>query len=871
MPDLFLSYGREDKAAVRRFAEALEREGFDVWWDSALRSGEAFDQVIEKALAEAKAVLVFWSPRSVESRWVRAEATQADRNGTLVPVTIEACKRPIIFELTHTADMSRWGGDTQDPAWLALLDDVRRLVEQGGAGPAKPPQAAPSAGAQARQAERRQVSVVNCAVLGAPGGTGDLDPEDWRDLVLAFQKQVAAVIARFEGQVEAAQGDAVAAVFGARQVREDDAQQAVRAGLALVEMIKAFKWKGAPSLSVQVGIDTGLVVIGGEGAAPFGTPVNVAAQLQGQAAPGSVVISPATAALAGGAFDLEPFGPRAFRVVAPRATQTRFDVSRARGLSHLVGRSGDLKVLQDALRQADGGDGQVIGVVAEPGAGKSRLCFEFLEFCRAEGVPVYEGRAVSHGRNIPLLPILEVFRSFFGIRAEDDGAAARGKIEARLRSVDDAVGEASPLVFDFLGVPDPERPVPPMDPEARQRQLMGLMRHVINRAGSTQVTVTLIEDLHWMDTASEQFLEHMVDARAGARSVLLLNYRPEYHAQWMKNSWCRQIALSPLDHGALQELLADLLGPDPSLAGLAALIEGRAKGNPFFVEEIVQTLIETGHLKGARGAYRLVSRVEKLEVPITVAAVVAARIDRLPERERRLLQVASVIGADFAEPLLAAVADLPANELSAALSNLRRAEFIVERALFPVTEYAFKHPVAQEVALAALLKDRRRQVHGAVARAIERQAGRPPRGAFRAPGAPLGGRRRGAAGRALPSDSRRVGGLDRSQRRLLALGPRPRPGGRPGGRPRGGWAWRAGLYEPVEPQLALRGKGPGHQGPPRPGPRLCPRRRRSCRRGEGRDRLQPRLLFGGRPVQLRAAGRREPSGRDAHRRPRPAG
>ncbi|HEX4711593.1 TIR domain-containing protein [Phenylobacterium sp.] len=722
MPDLFLSYGHQDKALVRRFAEAFESEGFSVWWDSALRSGDAFDQVIEKTLAEAKVVIVFWSPRSVESRWVRAEATQAERNGTLAPVMMAPCKRPIIFELTHTADMSHWEGDPRDKAWLELVDDIRRRVAHG------PVTATEDQGRQpTRQppsAERRQVSVVNCSLLSAADAASDLDPEDWRDVVLAFQKQVASTIALFEGQIEVAQGDAVAGVFGARQAREDDAQQAVRAGLALVEMIRTFKWKGAPSLSGRVGIDTGLVVIGGDGGAAFGAPVNVAAQLQSQAAPDSVVISPATATLAGGAFDLEPFGSRAFRVLAPRATQTRFDVSRARGLSQLVGRSAELQLLHDAIRQADAGDGQVIGVVAEAGAGKSRLCFEFLESCRADGIPVYEGRAVSHGRNIPLLPVLEVFRSFFGIRTEDDGEAARAKIEQRLKHLDGALGDILPPVFDFLGVPDPERPTPPMDPEARQRQLMGLMRHVINQAGASQVSVTLIEDLHWLDAASELFLEHMVDARAGARSVLILNYRPEYHPQWMKNAWCRQIALAPLGHTALKDLLADLLGTDPSLTGLADLIEARAKGNPFFVEEIVQTLVETRHLDGVRGAYRLVSRVEKLEVPVTVAAVVAARIDRLPERERRLLQVASVIGIDFSEPLLAAVAELAPSELNSALSNLRRAEFIVERSLFPVAEYAFRHPLAQEIALGALLKDRRRQIHGAVARAIEQQEGR---------------------------------------------------------------------------------------------------------------------------------------------------
>jgi adenylate cyclase len=231
----------------------------------------------------------------------------------------------------------------------------------------------------------------------------------------------------------------------------------------------------------------------------------------------------------------------------------------------------------------------------------------------------------------------------------------------------------------------------------------------------------MIEDLHWLDAASGEFLEHMVDAQAGSRHLLLVNFRPEYRADWMQKSWYRQIPLAPLGVDGVAELLADLLGSDPSIATLAAPIHTRTGGNPFFTEEVAQSLIESGHLAGTRGAYRLVVPIERVAVPATVQAVLAARIDRLPEREKRLLQVAAVIGKDFPEPLLAAVAELSADELKAALAALRRTEFIHEQALYPVAEYAFKHPLTQEVALGSQLRERRRQVHAAVARAIEQQ------------------------------------------------------------------------------------------------------------------------------------------------------
>jgi adenylate cyclase len=453
--------------------------------------------------------------------------------------------------------------------------------------------------------------------------------------------------------------------------------------------------------------------------------------MEALASPDSCYLTAATAALAGGYFDLEDLGEFRVKGVAEPvqvhrlkglgASRTRFDISRSRGLSRFVGRAADLRTLEDALAHSDSGDGQVVGVVAEAGTGKSRLCFEFLERCRAGGTLVYEGRAVAHGKNIPYLPVLEVFRAYFGITAEDDDRTAREKIAGRMVLLDQKFASALPLLFDFLAVADPERPAPQIDPEARLRQLLAVMRQVIQSVSEKRPTVTLIEDLHWLDDASEEFIAHMVDAREGSRNLLLLNFRPEYNASWMQKSWYRQIPLTPLGKDAIAELLAGLLGDDPSIAALAGPIHQRTGGNPFFTEEVAQTLIESGHLEGERGAYRLVTPVERLEVPATVQAVLAARIDRLPEREKRLLQVAAVIGKDFAEPLLLEVAELPPDELKAALTELRSNEFVYEQAIFPVAEYSFKHPLTQEVALGSQLKERRRTVHAKVAGAIERQ------------------------------------------------------------------------------------------------------------------------------------------------------
>jgi len=546
---------------------------------------------------------------------------------------------------------------------------------------------------------------------------------------------------RFEGTVNQFTGDGIMALFGAPLAHEDHAQRACYAALALADELARYatelKREHGLGFSTRIGLNSGEVVVGKIGDdlrmdyTAQGETVGLAQRMESLAAPNACYVAPATVRLVSGYFAFEDLGGfrvksvaepvRVHRLAGLGAARTRFDISRARGLSRFVGRASDIRVLDDALEQTAAGNGQVVGIVAEAGTGKSRLCFEFLERCRARGMRVFEGRAVAHGKNIPFLPVLEVFRAYFGIASTDDDRSAREKIAGRMVLLDTKFADALPLLFDFLGVADPQRPAPRLDPDARQRQLLAVMRQVVQSVSEAQPTITLIEDLHWLDAASAEFLEHMVDAREGSRNLLLLNFRPEYRAEWMAKSWYRQIPLTPLGRDAIAELLSSLLGDDASLAGLAADVHARTGGNPFFTEEVAQSLIELGRLVGKRGAYKLVAPIERLTVPATVQAVLAARIDRLPEREKRLLQTASVIGKDFAEPLLAAVVKLPADELKGALATLRRAEFVHESSIYPVVEYAFKHPLTQEVALGSQLRERRRAVHAAVARAIEQQ------------------------------------------------------------------------------------------------------------------------------------------------------
>ena len=320
---------------------------------------------------------------------------------------------------------------------------------------------------------------------------------------------------------------------------------------------------------------------------------------------------------------------------------------------------------------------------------------------------------------MPYLPLLEMLRSIFDISERDSDYEARRKIAGELMLLDEQLQELMPLVFDFLEVPDAERPPPNLSPEARQKQLFAFVRALLEARGRRRPTLEFVDDLHWIDPSSDAFLAQAVESVQGQRVMLLVNFRPEYHADWMGKSYYRQIPLVPLGREAVGELLEDLLGGDPSVAALPDRVFERTGGNPFFVEEVVQSLVESGRLEGERGAYRLVAPVETLEIPGTVQSVLAARIDRLTERDKRLLQTASVIGREFSESILERVAELPRPDLTASAGALVLAEFLVEKALYPETEYAFKHPLTQEVALRSQLADRRKALHGAVARAIE--------------------------------------------------------------------------------------------------------------------------------------------------------
>jgi len=591
----------------------------------------------------------------------------------------------------------------------------------------------------ALEGERKQVTVLFVDVKGSMELAEELDPEEWHRILDRFFQILSDGVHRFEGSVNQYTGDGIMALFGAPIAHEDHAQRACYAALHLRDELRRYaeelRLSQGLNFSVRMGLNSGDVVVGKIGDdlrmdyTAQGHTVGLAARMEQVAEAGRIYLTGSTASLVGGFFRLRDLGAtrvkgvdggvRVHELEEIGQLRTRFDVARRRGLSRFVGRGDEMAALDAALARALDGQGQVVGVVGEAGVGKSRLCFEFAERCRARGIPVLEGHGLPHGKNAPLLPMLEFARASFGIGERDGDQTARDKIAGRMLLLDRSLEEALPLVFDFLGVPDPGRPMLRLDPEVRQRRLIDTFLRLMRARIRREPAVLLIEDLHWLDAASENFLEHLAEGVLGTRTLLLVDYRPEYEAGWTRRSYYEQLPLLPLTAQSVRELLLDLLGPDPSLAGLGDRIYAHTGGNPFFVEESVRALAEAGGLVGAPGAYRLAQPIEELSIPPTVQAVLAARIDRLAEREKRVLQIASVIGKTFSEPALRSVAALPDRDLGEALHRLVGAEFLYEEALYPETVYAFTHPLTQQVAYGSQLADRRRRTHADVARALE--------------------------------------------------------------------------------------------------------------------------------------------------------
>jgi tetratricopeptide (TPR) repeat protein len=408
-----------------------------------------------------------------------------------------------------------------------------------------------------------------------------------------------------------------------------------------------------------------------------------------------------------------------FELLGASELRRRLQVAAARGLTRFVGRQTELAALYQAVERAGAGHGQVVAAVGEAGVGKSRLVYEVVHSHRTQSWRVLESASVSYGKATPYFPVLDLLKRYTQVEDRDETRTIRAKVTGQVLTLDEALQETVPALLWLLDALPEDHPFLSLDPPLRRRRTLDALKRVLVRESQVQPLLLVFEDLHWIDAETQALLDSLVESLPTVRLLLLVNYRPEYQHGWGSKTYYTQLRLDPLPPANAEEFLQALLGDDLSLVPLTQLLIARTQGNPFFLEESVRALVEAGVLVGERGAYCLATPLDSLQVPVTVQAVLAARIDRLPPEEKRLLQTAAVIGTEVPLPLLQAIANLPEEALHRSLAHLQAAEFLYEARLFPDLAYTFKHALTHEVAYGTILQERRRTLHAGIVEASE--------------------------------------------------------------------------------------------------------------------------------------------------------
>ncbi len=753
---------------------------------------------------------------------------------------------------------------------------------------------------EALEGERKQVTVLFADIHGMIEAVGDRDPEEIGPVIDQVRELMMEAVHRYEGTVNQVVGDGIMALFGAPLANEDHAVRACYAALRMQAQMLALgdelqRSLGLP-LQIRVGLNSGEVVARSIGSdlsftyTAVGQTVHLAARMEQMAKPASILATEHTVALVRGRVATRALGPVPVRglqapvdvheISGAVPIRSRLDAASPRARSPLVGREMELARLDEAIDAMLAGTGQVVSMVGDVGVGKSRLCLEFARRCRARGCLVIEAPAVSYGRAAGYRPGVELHRRYFQVEGGDDAATVRDKVAARLRALDPDLEEGVSAILWVLGVPRTARSAD-MDPDRRRRQVMRTVHRLVTRQGRQQPFVMILEDMQWVDSETHAAMDALVEALP-PYTLVAATYRPEYVDRWSRHPGYTQVRVDALEPPATGDMLDALLGDESGLTPLKRLVAERANGNPLFLEECVTTLVETGALAGERGAYRLTRPVLALEVPATVRATIASRIDRLRYEDKRLLQAASVIGDAVPVRLLETVADVPGDEVRRGLDQLHAAGLLDQRALFPDLEYGFRHALVHDVAYESLLHERRRTLHARILEAIEQsyEGGRLAEQTERlAHHAFLGEAWERAVGYCREAGGRTLArmasweSVSFFERALAALA--HRPGGRGGARHRRGpplrSAQRAGPAGPARAQRrgAARGRR-ARRDPGRPaaaGPRALVREQRAlgARRGRrggarGRARARHRRGDGGPgPAGRRHLQRRDPA------------
>jgi class 3 adenylate cyclase/predicted ATPase len=656
-----------------------------------------------------------------------ADSAFCEQCGRKLELICPACKAPVSAEARFCRKCgSSLSANSSDSGAIATKSSVGALIAE------------PIAAVEVVDGERKTVTALFADIKGSMELMEDLDPEEARAIVDPALKLMMDAVHRYGGFVVQSTGDGIFALFGAPVAYEDHPQRALYAALRMQDDLRRYTSKlvadGGMPIEARVGVNTGEVVVrsittgaGHTEYTPIGHTTNLASRMQAVAPTGSVAVTEHTGRLVEGYFELKSRGPtrlkgstepvNVYEVTSLGPLRTRLQRAAGCGLTRFVGRKREMDALKHAAELAQAGHGQVVAVMADPGVGKSRLFYEFKATCQASWM-VLEALSVSYGKVSAYLPVIDLLRNYFRIANEDNERERREKVNGHVLTLDRALEDTIPYLFDLLGIVEGNDALAQMSGRIKKGRTLDAIKRILVRESLNRPLMLIFEDLHWIDEQTQELFNLLADSIGSAKVLLLVNYRPEYSHQWNSKTYYTQLRLDPLGKESAEDMLSALLGDGKDLIPLKRLIIERTEGTPFFMEEMVQTLFEDGVVQ-RNGAVKLARSMNTVKVPTTVQAVLASRIDRLPAEEKELLQTLAVLGREFSLDLAQRVALKPGDELESRLSRLQAGEFIYEQLGAGALAYIFKHALTQEVAYGALLVERRKLLHERAGAALE--------------------------------------------------------------------------------------------------------------------------------------------------------
>jgi len=588
------------------------------------------------------------------------------------------------------------------------------------------------------EGERKLVTVLFADVANYTSMAEKLDPEIVHQIMDGCFNILMNETHKYEGTINQFTGDGIMALFGAPISHEDHAQKACHAALSIQNSIAEYGKKITNDLGInfkmRIGINSGPVVVGAIGDdlrmdyTAIGDTTNLASRLENMTKPGTVLVSGNTYKLARDFFEFQSRDQlkikgketpqQAYQLIKPSSIETRLQASSIKGLTKFVGRKKSMAALKEALKKVTTGAGQVVGVVGEAGVGKSRLLLEFRNLLTQRFYTYLEGRCLHFGGSMGYLPFMDILRSYFEIEEGDREPLIKKKMAEKMAKLDKNLESDLPPFMDLISIKVEDEEFIKLGPQQKKERTFESVRNLLIRVSQEKPLILAVEDLHWIDKTSEEFLNYLIGSLSSTNILLILLYRPEYIHQWGSKSYYLKIGLNQLTIQSSADLVQAILEGGEVNPELRELVLSRTSGNPLYIEELTHSLLENGSIQKKDYQFVLSGKDSEILVPDTIQGIIASRMDRLEDNLKRTMQVASVIGRDFAFRILQTITGLR-KDLKAHILNLQGLEFIYEKNLFPELEYIFKHALTQEVAYNSLLHKRRKEIHEKIGNAIE--------------------------------------------------------------------------------------------------------------------------------------------------------